>query len=328
MRRQADAERGAALLTVLLLVAVIAVLAATALERLRLSTRVAGNAAAIEQGRAYALAAETLALTRITSLLSRSPGRIALTGGWSGRPFGLPLPGGGVATARVTDGANCFNLNSLVTESEPGVYASEPLGRTLFTRLLRLTGAPPQVAEQVAAGAADWIDSDDAVQYAGAEDAAYLRGETPYRTAGALMADASELRAVSGVTPELYERVRPWICALPAAQPTRINVNTLLPEQAPLLSIFYPEGRLPPDAARQYLLRRPPQGYGDVSAFLNGPAAAGITPDIPNQLDIKTRWFALRVDVSLGGAVVEERALIDASRLPARLVSRQWGEAS
>ena len=50
-------ERGAALLTVLILVAVIAVLAATALEKLRLATRLGGNAVAIEQARGYAYAA-------------------------------------------------------------------------------------------------------------------------------------------------------------------------------------------------------------------------------------------------------------------------------
>lgn len=42
-------ERGAALLTVLLLVAVIAVLAGHALERMRLATRLGGNAIAMEQ---------------------------------------------------------------------------------------------------------------------------------------------------------------------------------------------------------------------------------------------------------------------------------------
>lgn len=328
MRFGPDRERGAALLTVLLLVAVIAVLAATMLERLRLSTRLAGNAAAIEQARAYAYAGETLALTRIDSILNQSPDRITLAGGWQNRPFGLPLPGGGVATARVADGGNCFNLNGLVGEAEQGVYASIPPMRTQFARLLRLTGVPPQVAEQVAAGAADWIDTDDVVQPQGAEDAAYLRGEVPYRTSGTLMAEVSELRAVAGVTPELYRRVRPFVCALPIAEPARINVNTLLPEQAPLFSMFFPDGRLPPEAAQQYLLRRPPQGYGDANQILAGPASAGITPDIQPQLSPKTRWFSLRIDVSLGGTTVEERALIDAGALPARLVSRQWGEAS
>ena len=56
-----ERERGAALLTVLLLVAMIAVLAGTALERLRLTTRLAGNALGGEQARDYARAAEALA---------------------------------------------------------------------------------------------------------------------------------------------------------------------------------------------------------------------------------------------------------------------------
>ena len=56
-----DRERGAALLTVLLLVAIVAVLAGTALERLRLTTRLASNALAGEQARGYARAAEALA---------------------------------------------------------------------------------------------------------------------------------------------------------------------------------------------------------------------------------------------------------------------------
>ncbi len=53
-------ERGAALLTVLLLVAVMSVVTAGALERLTLGVRLAGNAAALDQARAYAYAAETL----------------------------------------------------------------------------------------------------------------------------------------------------------------------------------------------------------------------------------------------------------------------------
>ena len=49
MKRRRD-ERGAALLSVLLLVAVMAVIAATALDRLTLATRIAGSAATVDQG--------------------------------------------------------------------------------------------------------------------------------------------------------------------------------------------------------------------------------------------------------------------------------------
>ncbi len=315
-------ERGAALLTVLMLVAVIAVMAGTGLEKLRLSTRLAGNAAAVEQARAFAVAAEALAAIRVGDLLEGSKDRVTLLGEWSGRPFGLPLPGGGTATARVSDGGNCFNLNGLVIQLSPGVYSTNPGARVQFARLMRLVGVPIQVAEQVAAGAADWIDTDSEQQAGGAEDARYTGQQLPYRTGGTLMADRSELRAIAGMTPELYAQIRPWVCTLPVADPAKMNVNTLLPEQAPLLAMLAPD-TLSVEAARQLLLRRPLQGWDNAAAVWTGfaaPIEAGA------QTGVTTGWFDLAIDVTLPGAQLEERALIDATRLPVSLVSRQWGE--
>ncbi len=314
-------ERGAALLTVLLLVAVIAVLAATALERLRVSTRLAGNAAALDQARGLAFAAETLATTRITALLSRSPDRVALVGGWYDRPYALPIPGG-VATARITDGGNCFNLNSLVIRTGETDWTSYTSARIQFAQLIRLVGAPGN-AEAIAAAAADWIDTDQSPLPGGAEDANY----TGFRTAGTLMADPSELRAVAGVTPEVYAALRPWVCALPVARPVAVNVNTLAPEQAPLVAMLMPEGT-GLAGIRAALLRRPELGYDSPDAFWREAALAGATDGSQGTVAVTTEWFALRIDVRLGGATLEEHALVDASALPAQLVSRQWGDAS
>lgn len=324
MRPERASERGAALLTVLLLVAVIAVLAGTALEKLRLSTRIAGNAVALDQARAYSYAAEVLAVTKISDLLARDATRVTLAGGWSDRPYPLPIDGG-VATARITDGGNCFNLNGLVTQVSPGVYAAYMPAVTQFARLIRLTGAPAASPEAIAAATADWIDSDGNAIDGGAEDAAYHG----YRTANTLIGDPSELRAVSGVTPEIYARLRPWICALPRAEPSKLNVNTLLPEQAPLFAMLLPD-TLSVEGARQLLLRRPPFGFASTSEFWKAPALSAITaaPDAVGQTAVTTTWFALRVDVALGDAELEDHALIDATRLPARLALRQWGEPS
>lgn len=320
---QPERERGAALLTVLILVAVIAVMAGTALEKLRLSTRLAGNAAAMEGSRDFARAAETLALGRIDSLLGRDTTRVTLAGGWSGKPFGLPLPGGGTAVARVADGGNCFNLNGLVQRTAPGVYVSDAAARVQFARLMRLVGIPGQTAVGIAAAASDWIDSDGDQQPSGAEDGVYLAQAPGYRTAGTLMADPSELRAVQGVTPDIYARLRPWLCALPVAQPAKINVNTLLPEQAPLLAMLLPD-TLGVDAARQALLRRPPEGFASTAKFW---ALAGAA-DPGSQTAVTTIWFTLDVDVTSGGTGLEQHGLIDATRLPAHIATRQWGEAS
>ncbi|EZP51851.1 MULTISPECIES: type II secretion system minor pseudopilin GspK [unclassified Sphingomonas] len=321
-------ERGAALLTVLLLVAMVAVLAGTALERLRLTTRLAGNALAGEQARGYARAAEALATSKVTDMLGTSRDRVTLAGGWSNRPFGLPLPGGGLAVARVRDGGNCFNLNSLVSRLGPGVYTStqSAIKRVQFVRLMRSLNVPAQAAERIAAASADWIDTDQDQQGNGAEDPVYLARAVPYRTAGTLMADPSELRAVDGVTPEIYATLRPWLCTLPKPVSAPININTLLPEQAPLIAMLFP-GNLSVAQAQALLLRRPPQGFSSVDTFLNA-AGSGATPDDRGGLSLTSTWFALAIDVSNGTARLQESALIDASRLPARLVARQWGDDS
>ena len=308
------------MLTVLLLVAVIAVIAANGLERLRLATRLGGNAVAIEQARSFAQAAEVLAVSRVSTLLAQNPGRVSLTGGWSNAPVALPLPGG-TAVARVTDGGNCFNLNSLVMPVAPDVYVSNPVARVQFARLQRLVGVPVQVAEQVAGGAADWIDSDQEQQPGGAEDGAYLGQDPGYRTGGTLMTDRSELRAVAGVTRDVYAQLRPWVCALPIAASVPINLNTLAPEQAPLVAMLGPE-TLTVEAVQAALLRRPADGWGNTGAFWSGIAGNGAAGGTA----VTSAWFDLRVDVTVGGIDLRESALIDATALPARLVARQWGE--
>lgn len=321
-----ERERGAALLTVLLLVAVIAVLAATALEKLRLSTRLASNMIAVEQARGYAMAAETLATTRIDSLLSANTTVVTLAGGWSGRPFRLPVPGG-LATATVIDGGNCFNLNGLVVSGGPGVLVARPAAIVQFTRLMALVGIPRQSGATIAAATADWIDSDNTPLPNGAEDESYGGRQTGYRTANTMISDISEMRAVAEVTPQIYAKIRPWICAQPRAQPSRINVNTLLPEQAPLFAMLLPD-TLTVDQARALLLERPAIGYTSTEAFWKLPALRGVIvfPDAQAQTAVTTRWFALRIDVELGGSELTESALIDATVQPARLVSRAWGD--
>lgn len=323
-----ERERGAALLTVLLLVAMIAVLAGTALERLRLTTRLAGNALGGEQARDYARAAEALATAKVSDMLGSSPQRVTLAGGWSNQPFGLPLPGGGLAVARVTDGGNCFNLNSLVSRQGPNVYTSTQTfaQRLQFVRLMRLIGVPAQAAERIAPATADWIDTDQDQQGGGAEDPTYVAKATPYRTAGTLMVDPSELRAVDGVTPAIYATLRPWICTLPVAETTPVNINTLSPEQAPLVAMLFPDN-LSVDTARGMILRRPPQGFKDTTAFVN-LAGSGAALEGGTGLATTSKWFALGIDVTNGTSRLQERALIDATRLPARLVARQWGDES
>lgn len=327
-------ETGAALLTVLLLIAILSVITAVALERLTIASRMTRNIVSADQGRAYLFTAEQLAATRIGDLVALRPDRTTLQGGWLGSDQIIPVPGGSV-TAQIIDRGNCFNLNSLVQgpEKDEGddtsSLSARPEGIAQFAGLMRLLGVDHGLALSIATSAADWIDSDAVPGNGGAEDDYYSQFDPPYRTANGLMADPSELLMVNAVTPDVYQRVRPWLCALPTTKLSPININTLLPGQAVLLAMIAPEV-LGIDQARQVLAQRPVGGYGSVVTFWAQPAMERIKPNVAesvqNQLQQKTRWFEVALRADLGGDEVEETVLFDAATKAVRLVRRQWGE--
>lgn len=327
-------ERGAALLTVLLLVAVMAVIAATALDRLTLATRIAGSAATVDQGRAYTFAAEQIALRRVNNLMSRDATRLTNDSGWLGRDFTLPLPGG-QGRAKLTDANNCFNLNSLVAEVTPGKYSQRSGAMGQLTELMTLVGVGDSQARQIAGAAADWIDSDSNEGPLGAEDNVYRGMQTSYLAANRKMADVSELRAVRGVTPKIYAQLKPWVCVLPVTDPVKLNVNTLTPEQAPLIAMLIP-GKITIANARAALAARPAGGYGSSVRFWEGRAFEGIEPpqDIAEQAGVTSRWLALTTNVTMGDGVLTARSLIDANGGAASagqaapvIVRRDWGDS-
>jgi general secretion pathway protein K len=326
MRQVPPREQGAALLVVLLLVSVMGAIAAAALEKLRLSTALAVNSAGLDQARAFAIGTEALLALRADDIIVASPQRTTLAGGWNGQTRRFPMPGGGLVEATIRDGGNCFNINSVAEGSPPQPLLPRAAGIAQFAALMRLLEVPEGSSRQIAEASADWVDSDQNENRAGAEDRAYDGGDRPYRTGGTLFAEVSELRAVAGMTPEIYGRIRPWLCALPATDLSPLNVNTLSPDQAPLLAMLAPE-QISIEAARMVLARRPAAGWGSLQDFYREPQLAGIVVqgDVLTQPQLRTRWFALDLRVELQGAELIETALVDARIPPARVVVRRWG---
>jgi general secretion pathway protein K len=320
-------ERGAALLSVLLMVAVLAVIAATTLDRLTLSTRLTANGNALTQARMFAYAAENIAAARLEDLVARNAAQTTLEGGWLGREQIFPVPIG-TASAVVRDGANCFNLNSLVTENSGKLIASS-YGQQQMVSLMVSLGIDQNVAIPVAAAAADWADSDGMPVPGGAEDDAYRGTADTYLTANRLFAHASELRAVEGVTPDIYARLRKWICALPEPILSPLNVNTLLPEQAPLLAMLFPPGTFGLQSARTYLAKRPSSGYGSLIRFWGAPEMATLQPSqqVQGQVRLTSQYFLLETRVTNGDLVLEGQSMIDATPAPARVIWRSWDDS-
>ncbi len=321
-------ERGAALLAVLVLVVIMAAIAAGAFERLRLSTAMAMNGAALDQARGYALGVEDLLALRIDDLAGANAYVTTLAGDWNGTPRQIPLPGGGLASGTVRDGGNCFNLNSLVQGDVAASLVQRPAAIEQFAALMMVLGLPEPAARRVAAATADWIDSDDQPSPQGAEDGAYSGSEPAYRTGNTLLADPSELRAVAGVTPEIYRELRPYLCTLPAADMSPINVNTLLPRDAPLLAMFAP-AKARPDRVRGLIASRPKAGWLNTYDFWRSAEQAGLETNVDpmSQLQLKTYWFTIDLSVRFEDAEMEEWALVDARLAPAKVVARRLGGA-
>lgn len=323
MRPDDPRERGAALLSVLLLVAMMAVIAALMLDRLNLATRLAANGQAMTQARLYAASAETLAMARIKALVEPSQERTVDRSGLLGRDFPLPLPRGTVM-ARVDDAGNCFNLNSLVEADVQGALRLRLVGLGQMRALMKGLVIPEAEAAIISDSVADWIDSDNAPAPNGAEDDSYQGRAVPYRTAGRLISDVSEIRAVRGMTPQFYERLRPWLCALPGADLSPINVNTLRPDQALLLTMIAPQA-IPAQRARAMLAARPALGWKSPDEALRGVGGEGAGVPL-NQLQVRSRWFLLTQTVTVDSVSVEEQALIDVGVNPPRVAFRSWGD--
>ena len=327
MSRPVQAREGMALLTVLLMVAVMAAIAAAVLDDVRFSLRRAVNADLMGQAQWYALGAEGLARKRLARLLRENPGRTPTSPDWNGRPLAFPIDEGSI-TAVITDGQNCFNLNSVV-QGAPGAWTARPRGAEQLVALGLAVGVDEGRMRAVAEALTDWIDSDSAPLPRGAEDPAYAGLSSPYRTSGALLLEPSELRAVKGVDADVYRRLRPHLCALPEAVLSPINPNTLGPEDAPLL-VMLAEGRITPSQARAAVAARPAPGWSDRADFWNQPALATAQPasDAYDQVSLLTRFFELSVDVTYGEARAVRTALLQAMPdATGRTVVHRWTSA-
>lgn len=318
-------EKGAALLTVLLLVAVMAVITATALDRLRLSSRLAVNGAAMAQARGYSYAAEAIAAARLEDLIMANPAQLTARGNWLDSELPVPVDRG-QATVKISDGQNCFNLNSLVSGAN-GQFAANRRSIAQFVDLMGLLAIAPADAAIIADSTADWIDSDSNALPSGAEDSHYAALASPYLAANRLLLDAGELRSVRGMTEQSYQRLRPWICALPVAEPVRLNANTLASDRALLLAALL-EGKISVAQAKALLAMRPADGYGSAVRFWAQPqlAAAGIPADIQGQIGVTSNWFFIHSKVSAETIELDSRALIDARSPTARILWRRWGD--
>ncbi|MEZ7908489.1 MAG: type II secretion system minor pseudopilin GspK [Pseudomonadales bacterium] len=134
----------------------------------------------------------------------------------------------GLASTEANNNGQNGSENSQLDDSTNGSLNGSPNSSTqdndTKARLIRLftqQGAEDRHVHNLK----DWIDADDANDGLGAEDYAYLGLDKPYRTAGQLIGDISELRLLLEMEPQQFQLIAPYLVALPDVQ-IEVNVNT------------------------------------------------------------------------------------------------------
>lgn len=208
-------QRGVALITAVVLVAIATVLATRIGTEAALDLRRTAGLGALNQAWQVALGAEAWAAQILSDDLANST-QDDLSEDWA-RPV-PPLPiDGGMIEGTVEDLQGRFNLNNLLKADGTVDDASvERLGRLLLS-----VGIEPRWAGTLA----DWLDEDTIDRFPdGAEDSVYSSQVPPYRAANGPITTTAELMSLPGFSLEDYVRIKPHVAALPVGTP--INVCT------------------------------------------------------------------------------------------------------
>ncbi|MFN0023016.1 MAG: type II secretion system minor pseudopilin GspK [Parvularculaceae bacterium] len=301
-------QRGAALIVVLLLAATLSFVLLSITATVTAGVRRGANERARTAMLWRALAAETIAFTLLER--AKAGGALAIAtneGGLFTQQLALPIERG-EAALRFADASRCFNINSLITEAS-GSWAVDPDAREELIALAIAIGLGDNEASEIADVIADFLDTDTSNASQGAEDGFYTALTTPFRTAGGPIGSVSELRAMDGITREIYAGLAPYLCARGADEKMQINVNALTPETAPLIHAMTTPP-WPVEEVRARIAARPPGGWTpDETAFWEPYTSAGTL--IPaNRTGVSPTWVEARLRLEADERIVEETLLI------------------
>ncbi|MGQ0384464.1 MAG: type II secretion system minor pseudopilin GspK [Gammaproteobacteria bacterium] len=288
-------QRGVALITAIVLVAIATVVAVHLGTRASLDLRRTAGLLALDQGWHVALGAEAWAAEVLRE--DREDSRTDhLAEQWAQPLPPLPVDGGEVRGA-LEDMQGRFNLNNLLAGD--GTANEENVAR--FERLLAGVGADRRWARLLA----DWLDSDTVPGFPeGAEDGSYLSQNPPYRSANGPITTATEMLALPGMTLEEFARIRPYVAALPAG--TRINVCTA---KAPLLAALVEGGTDFGDAEALSSNRRDAcfPTLADLQATLDADRYQVLQPQVAET----SGWFRAVTAVRIGTSELTLYSLIE-----------------
>ncbi len=303
-------QRGIALLTAIILVAVAAIVATSIAWQSQLAARRGIAVFTVAQSLAFAKGAEAIAAYALRQNLQQNPKTIAPNQLWA-KPYGpVEMDAGVVLEASLEDQSGKFNLNSVVMPAAAGAGAIPPAGGAPAAPAA--PGAAPLVEDKdavaifvalltnlkintdYAARLVDWIDADDQPSFpGGAEDSFYLAQQPPHRTLNMPITSVSELLAM-GMDRASYDRLAPLVTALPVD--TKLNICTAPGE---VLDAFAGVQTYALDVDELNSQRQQSDCYPGSAAFLSGVAGAQKTY-VQGHIGTTSHYFRLRTWITIG----------------------------
>jgi len=331
-------QKGFALVLAMLIVAMVTTIVVSVSWRYKLSAVRNENRWHGSQARAYLEAAEVLTKQGLQADLQMG-GKIDHLGEmWAQEAPPYPTDEGWVR-GKIEDAHSRLNLNLLVPPPPPPPEEKKPPERwsatqERFIRLLQvieLEGGnflDESKAIEIAEAVQDWIDQDsNPTGFGGAEANFYQSQDPPYPIANKEMKTVSELSIVKGMTPELYEKLVPYVIALPGArvqQDARVylNVNTMKPL---LMRALNRKGNLRPleieeaQFVQQEIMQKavpPPQqgGIQSVEEFVKSAGMQAVYGGAEGHKDmemtVSANYFLLFTETLVGEQVRRGRSLM------------------
>ncbi len=285
-------EKGVALITVMLILALATILAVSMSSRQQLDIHRSANVFNFEQAYQYELGAESWAKQIL--IRDQKDNEIdSFDDDWATVLPLLPIEGGQMK-GQIEDLQARFNINNLVLDGKP-----QKLYIDRFKRLLRNL----DLNEDMSAVIVDWIDSNEQIGFSGAEDSEYLNLSPAYRTANQAMSDVSELLLIKDVDFESYEKLRPFVCVLKSN--TAINVNTA---SAEVLSSIVKDITL--EDAKSLVEDRKKEIYEKLENFLQHPLLK--QKKVNNEgLSVSSNHFQLNSTVQIERISVEYTTILN-----------------
>lgn len=200
-------QSGMALITVLLIFAIVAVLATAMIDRQSSDIQRTGTLFALQQARAYVLGAESAVKTGLYMDWDNNKDIDHAYEEWTQeRTFPLDP---GTARILIQDAQGRFNLNGLSK-----LASNRDDQKKRFSNLLGELGVDQEFANLLFR----WMDEESQ------EDDRYLSLEVPYRAAYRQCSHSSELLLLEGLDAEAYRKLEPYVACLPIT--AQLNVNT------------------------------------------------------------------------------------------------------